>query len=97
MTDFVSSSKQTMGDYGNFVSKNRTNIMTWGGIILGIVVICYFINKYVWNAKPKCVNYDTQKKIADSIDKKLKELDTCDCGADIKKSKIEEFGNTNFY
>jgi hypothetical protein len=103
--DFINSGK---------LNDNKKNIMIVIGIILAIIVICYFLKKYVWEEKTKCVNYDAQKRIADEVDAKLKELDVCDCKLDQglirtklnttqkisnnpKKSKIEEFGNTNFY
>lgn len=103
--DFINNGKKTMVTYGNFLSDNKKNIMIVVGIILAIVVICYFSKKYFWEEKPKCINYDVQKRIADEIDAKLKELDTCDCNLDAsqkiynnqEKSKIEDFGNTNFY
>lgn len=98
--DFINNGKKTMVTYGNFLSDNKKNIMIVVGIISFIIFIYYF-----WKNSTKCINYDTQKRIADEVDAKLKELDVCDCKLDTprkiynnqEKSKIEDFGNTNFY
>lgn len=79
-------------------------IIIFGIVILVIIIGCWY-KVYVYNepSLSKCINYDVQKKIADDINEKLKELDLCDCGSgksniDIPHlSSPEKFGNINFY
>jgi len=52
-----------------------------------------------------CLNADAQKKIADEINKKLQEINACNCDDECKKKNqpkkspedVEKFGNDNFY
>lgn len=51
-----------------------------------------------------CLNPEIQKKIADEINKKLQEINACNCDDECKKKNqpkksedVEKFGNDNFY
>ena len=88
----------------NFFNNNKKIIMILGIGILAIIIVCSFLKVYVWDQKPKCIDYDVQKRIADDINEKLKEIDLCDCKSDESETKKsfqlsepEKFGNINFY
>jgi hypothetical protein len=71
------------------MNEKACNTYKWILIVLIIVVIVYFIYLYFTKGSPMglggCLSPDAQMKIANSIDKKLQEINTCNCN--VSKNK----------
>uniref|UniRef100_A0A6C0LSV9 Uncharacterized protein n=1 Tax=viral metagenome TaxID=1070528 RepID=A0A6C0LSV9_9ZZZZ len=93
-----------------FYADNKKVIILFVIIIIALLIYRYFwkresiTNDFLPTKKEKqlCINKDTQKKISEEINKKLQEINACDCketceSSPIRQKTIEIFGNDDFY
>lgn len=91
------------------INKNRIGYTL---LFLVLIILGYVLYKYLWpkynkdDPKRVCLDKQSQEKIASDIDKKLQEINACDCSetCGIKPNQpvnndpaIETFGNDDFY